>query len=161
LIYGPTSLSSVSMTASKAKDEGGVRPCAIADGLDLLGERWALLVIREIFWGNHRFGEIQEKTGAPRDILSARLKRLCEEGLIERRRYSERPPRDEYHLTESGRAVQPLLLAIQDWALRYRPRSKKEPAPASMHHHDHDVDPEARVFCRVCGERIEAEAVKV
>ncbi len=146
------------MSGDTKKTKSGVRQCAIADGLELLGERWALLAIREIYWGNHRFGEIQEKTGAPRDILSARLKRLTEEGLIERRRYSERPPRDEYHLTESGRAVEPLLLAIQEWALEYRPRSKKEPPAVLDHHHDHDVDPDTRVFCRVCGERIDAKA---
>jgi DNA-binding HxlR family transcriptional regulator len=136
------------------KDDSAVRPCAIADGLEPLGERWALLVLRELFWGNLRFAGIQEKTGAPRDVLSARLKMLCEEGLIERRQYSERPPRSEYVLTDSGRAVQPILLGIQEWALAHRPRPKKAPATMRMSHHDHEVDPELRVVCRVCGERI-------
>ncbi len=135
-------------------EESGVRPCAIADGLDLLGERWALLVIRELSWGNHRFAGIQERTGAPRDILSARLKRLTEEGVIERRQYSERPPRSEYHLTESGRAVLPVLLAIQEWALRYRPRPKDEAATMRAPHHDHEIDPEAHIMCRACGEEV-------
>jgi len=140
------------MSVEPKSEESGVRPCAIADGLDLLGERWSLLVLRELFWGNHRFGGIQEKTGAPRDILSARLKRLTEEGLIERRQYSEKPPRSEYYLTEEGRSVQPILLAIQQWGLENRPRPKDQPRPASAPHHDHRLEPEVHVRCRVCGE---------
>jgi DNA-binding HxlR family transcriptional regulator len=139
------------------KEPAGVRACAIADGLELLGERWALLILRELFWGNTRFGGIQEKTGAPRDILSARLKLLTEEGLVERVRYSERPPRDEYLLTDAGRAVQPILLGIQEWALEHRPRPKRAPATMRMEHHGHEVDPETHVTCRVCGEEIEPE----
>ncbi len=135
-------------------DPGGVRPCAIADGLDLLGERWALLVLRELFWHNHRFAGIQQRTGAPRDILSARLRRLTEEGLVERRQYSDRPPRHEYHLTPAGRAVQPVLLALQEWALAHRPRSDDQPRTMRAPHHDHEVDPETHVVCRVCGEEI-------
>ena len=143
------------MSTETEKTDGGVRPCAIADGLDLLGERWALLILRELFWGNYRFAGIQEKTGAPRDVLSARLKLLTEAGLIEKRQYSERPPRSEYHLTESGRAVQPILLSIQEWALKYRPRPEGEQPVIQPRHHDHQIDPEVRTFCRVCGEELE------
>jgi DNA-binding HxlR family transcriptional regulator len=142
--------------AQAAGADTSVRPCAIADGLELLGERWALLVLRELFWGNHRFAGIQAKTGAPRDVLSARLKLLCEEGLVERRQYSERPPRSEYVLTDSGRAVQPILLGIQEWALAHRPRGTEDPTTVRMEHGDHEVDPETHVVCRVCGEEIAA-----
>ena len=69
------------MSPETREQENPVRQCAIADGLDLLGERWALLVLRELFWENHRFAGIQEKTGAPRDVLSARLKLLTDAGL--------------------------------------------------------------------------------
>lgn len=144
------------MATDTTDDAHGVRPCSIADGLDLLGERWALLVLRELFWGNHRFAGIQEKTGAPRDVLSARLRRLTEEGLVERRQYSDRPPRSEYHLTASGRAVRPILLAIQEWGLAHRPRAADQPTAMRARHHDHLVDPETHVICRVCGEEFGA-----
>ncbi len=131
-----------------------VRPCAIADALELIGERWALLVVRELFWGNRRFSGIAERTGAPRDILSARLKRLADEGIIERRQYSERPPRFEYHLTEKGRALAPVLMSIQEWAFANMPRGADETPSMRMSHHDHEIDPEGHFHCRVCGETI-------
>jgi DNA-binding HxlR family transcriptional regulator len=126
------------------------RPCAIADALELIGERWALLVIREQFWGNRRFSAIQRATGAPRDILSARLKSLVEAGILEKRRYSERPPRDEYHLTARGRALSPVLMAIQEWAYAELDDHGCDRFP----HHDHTADPVSRFTCRTCGEEL-------
>ncbi len=127
------------------------RPCAIADALEVIGERWALLILRELFWQNHRFAGIAARTGAPTDILSARLKRLTEEGLIERRLYSEHPPRHEYHLTEKGRRVLPVLMAIQEWGLQNVPRSPSEPQTMHMAHGDHDLVPVSHFTCGVCG----------
>ena len=81
-------------------------------------------MLRELDFGVHRFKDIQVNTGAPRETLALRLKALEAEGLIERRRYSERPPRDEYHLTESGRDIAPVLLALRGWGERHaRPGS--------------------------------------
>ena len=89
------------------------RPCTIADALDLLGERWALLVVRELFWGNHRFAGIARHTGAPRDVLSARLRRLVDAGVIEKRRYSESAPQGiGYDSTQAGRDLAPVLAAL-------------------------------------------------
>jgi DNA-binding HxlR family transcriptional regulator len=127
-----------------------VRPCAIADALDLIGERWALLVIRELFWENRRFSGIAAKTGAPSDVLSARLKRLTQAGVIERRRYSEHPPRDEYHLTKKGLALKPVLLSIQEWGSGHAEHAG--PVAMSSAHHGHDLEPETHITCRVCGE---------
>lgn len=79
----------------------GVRPCSVAAALDILGERWSLLAIREIGYGVHRFARIAAYTGASRDMLADRLRKLESAGIIERRRYSEHPPRFEYHLTEA------------------------------------------------------------
>jgi DNA-binding HxlR family transcriptional regulator len=124
------------------------RPCAIADALELIGERWALLVVREQFWGNHRFSAIQRATGAPRDILSARLRSLVEAGILERRRYSERPPRDEYHLTARGRALAPVLMAIQEWAYA---ELDEEGRTMRFPHGDHAADPVSHFTCRTCG----------
>lgn len=122
--------------------------------MDVIGERWALLIVRELFWRNNRFTGIQAKTGAPRDVLTARLKRLVEAGIVERRPYSEHPPRFEYFLTEVGRDLQPVLLAIQEWSLRHDVRDPDLPPSIQMEHHGHPIDPVSRFTCRACGEPI-------
>jgi DNA-binding HxlR family transcriptional regulator len=91
------------------------RPCPIAAAMEVVGERWALLVVREIALGSHRFSDIVTGTGAPRDRLAARLKSLEAAGVIVRRPYQDRPRRDEYALTESGRALIPVLDALLAW----------------------------------------------
>jgi DNA-binding HxlR family transcriptional regulator len=93
------------------------RPCPIAAALDLVGERWALLIVRELALGNSRFEDIIRGTGAPRDRVAARLKALNEAGVIQRIRYREVPPRFDYQLTNSGRALLPVLDALLAWGL--------------------------------------------
>ena len=93
--------------------------CSIADALNIVGERWSLLVLREIGFGVHRFTDIRKNTGAPRETLAARLHKLEAAGVIERRRYREHPPRDEYVLTESGQALAPALGALRVWGERF------------------------------------------
>jgi DNA-binding HxlR family transcriptional regulator len=91
------------------------RPCAIAAALELVGERWALLIVRELAMGNSRFEDIVRGTGAPRDRVAARLKALDEAGVIQRRAYQTAPPRYDYQLTDSGRALLPVLDALLAW----------------------------------------------
>jgi DNA-binding HxlR family transcriptional regulator len=91
------------------------RPCPIAASLEVVGERWALLVVRELWMGSRRFGEIVRGTGAPRDRIAARLKVLEQGGVVARVRYQDSPDRFEYHLTESGRALVPVLEALLSW----------------------------------------------
>ena len=107
------------------------RPCPIAAALEVVGERWALLVVREIALGATRFTDIVAGTGAPRDRIAARLKTLDEAGVIERRPYQSAPPRFEYHLTESGRALLPVLDALLGLGqgLRRRPRRPRPATP--------------------------------
>jgi DNA-binding HxlR family transcriptional regulator len=93
--------------------------CSIARPLAFLGERWSLLVLRDLFLGRHRFDEFQESLGIATNVLSARLATLAEEGIVERRRYSEHPERFEYVLTEKGRDLQPVILALVAWGDRY------------------------------------------
>ena len=95
------------------------RVCGIADALGVVGDRWALLVLRELSFGVHRFTEILANTGAPRDSLATRLRDLEEAGLLARRRYHEHPPRDEYVLTESGTAIAPVLRELRVWGETY------------------------------------------
>jgi DNA-binding HxlR family transcriptional regulator/peroxiredoxin len=93
--------------------------CAIAQALGVVGDWWALLVIRDVAGGIHRFDELAEELQVSRKVLAERLKFLVEHGVLDRRRYSDRPPRFEYHLTEMGRGLTPVLLALQDWGSRY------------------------------------------
>ncbi len=93
--------------------------CSVARPLSFLGERWALLVLRDLFLGRRRFDEIQESLGVASNVLSQRLASLVEEGVAERHRYSEHPERFEYRLTEKGRDLQPVLLAMLAWGDRY------------------------------------------
>jgi DNA-binding HxlR family transcriptional regulator len=99
----------------------GVRECPIADALDLIGDRWSILVIREIIYGETKFNVLQEHTGAPRQILSARLKKLEVSGVIKRAMYSEHPPRYEYTLTTAGEALRPVLRALRAWGEGFAP----------------------------------------
>jgi DNA-binding HxlR family transcriptional regulator len=95
------------------------RPCPIAASLEVVGERWALLVIRELVMGSSRFTEIVRGTGAPRDRIAARLKVLEEAGVVERVAYQENPTRFEYLLTDSGRDLVPVLDALLAWGVQH------------------------------------------
>src|SRR5258707_4034331 len=91
------------------------RVCSIDAALKVIGEKWALLALREIALGQHRFDDIVFNTGAPRDILAARLKSLEAAGVVQRQLYQERPARHEYHLAEAGEQLFAVLHAIRDW----------------------------------------------
>ncbi|MFB7665675.1 winged helix-turn-helix transcriptional regulator [Kitasatospora sp. NPDC056138] len=138
------------MTSHAAENLPG-RPCSIAAALLVVGEKWALLAVRELLYGNHRFERIVQNTGAPRDRLTARLRALEEAGVIERRPYQERPLRYEYHLTEAGRELVPVTQALLSWGDRWllpEPPVTLDHAPAG--HHPHPLDP--AWTCRTCGE---------
>jgi DNA-binding HxlR family transcriptional regulator len=99
------------------------RPCPIAAALDVVGERWALLIVRELALGNSRFEDIVRGTGAPRDRVAARLKALEGAGVIQRIPYRAAPPRFDYQLTDSGRGLLPVLDALLAWGLDQAVRS--------------------------------------
>ncbi|GAB3881166.1 helix-turn-helix domain-containing protein [Kibdelosporangium lantanae] len=98
--------------------------CSIERSLQVLGERWSLLVLRQVFSGQHRFGEIQAALGVAPNLLSTRLRTLVEAGVLRTRTYQEAGSRhrQSYHLTEAGRDLLPILGAFQQWGDRYRPR---------------------------------------
>jgi DNA-binding HxlR family transcriptional regulator len=95
--------------------------CSVAKALEVIGERWSLLIVRAVMHGNRRFGEMQGSLGIARNVLSARLQRLVDEEILERRAYSENPPRYEYFLTQKGLDLWPALIALLDWGDRYSP----------------------------------------
>src|SRR5689334_8847373 len=97
----------------------GSMTCPIARGLERVGEGWAFLIMRDVLHGLTRFDQLQESLGIPPTTLTRRLAALTEAGLLERRRYSEHPPRDEYLPTTSGRDFQPVLVALLAWGNRH------------------------------------------
>jgi len=94
-------------------------PCPIARGLERVGEWWSMLIMRDALHGMTRFDQFQKSLGIAPNMLARRLEALVEAGLLARRRYSERPPRDEYVLTERGRDFRPVLLALMAWGNRH------------------------------------------
>lgn len=114
--------------------------CSVARTLEVMGERWSMLVIRDAFLGVRRFDDFQRSLGLSRNVLAARLSRLVELGVLRKERYSERPERFEYRLTERGRDLFPVLLALADWGDQHA-------AP--------EAGPPRRFLHRACGEPID------
>lgn len=115
--------------------------CSIARALEIVGERWTLLIIRDAFLGLRRFDQFQESLGIARNVLTDRLGRLVEEGILRRVRYSERPERYEYRLTRKGADLAVALAGLRQWGDKYlsakppritRRRSDKKPVIAAF-----------------------------
>ncbi|KAA2251235.1 helix-turn-helix transcriptional regulator [Solihabitans fulvus] len=135
-------------------DTSGPRPCPAAAALDVLGERWSLLVLRELFYGVHRFDGIVRATGAPRNILTNRLRGLEEAGVVRRVRYQDRPPRFEYRLTDAGQDALPVVLSLLHWGEQHL--SARSTAPQIRHRHGDGRPHRLRVTttCETCGEPV-------
>ena len=97
--------------------------CSIARSLEILGQKWSLLIVREALFGRTRFSEFRERLGVAPDVLTDRLARLVEAGILDRRSYREEGARErhEYVLTEAGRNLRPVLAALAEWGDEYRP----------------------------------------
>lgn len=105
---------------------GGEDRCPIARSLDVLGEKWTLMIVRDALAGTTRFSEFQASLGVPRDVLASRLDTLVDGGVLVRRPYKPETgrTRDEYILTDAGQELSLVLLALGDWAMRNRPSSE-------------------------------------
>jgi DNA-binding HxlR family transcriptional regulator len=130
----------------------GPRPCSIARTLDVVGEKWALLAVREVFLGNRRFDEMVRRTGAPRDTLAARLRTLTGAGILERRQYCEHPARYEYRLTEAGRDLYPVIVALMRWGDQHLAGDDGPPLVLE-HRCGHPLA--AQLVCESCGEPVD------
>ena len=134
--------------------------CSIAKSLEVVGERWSLLIVRDILNGNRRFGEIQQSLGVARNVLSARLQRLAEEDIVERRQYQDSPARYEYFLTEKGLGLWPALVALLNWGDRYSPSA--EGPPKIIVHKVCGGRVSDRGICEDCGKVLHArDAIQV
>ncbi|MDT7610524.1 MAG: hypothetical protein QOC67_6254, partial [Pseudonocardiales bacterium] len=127
-----------------------VRECSIADALAVIGERWSLLALREVFFGVRRFDQIQRNTGASRDILATRLRTLVGAGVLEKVQYEQHPPRYEYVLTDAGRDLQAVLTTVREWGERH----VTEGEPPTVWRHSCGAELATRTVCVHCGEEL-------
>jgi DNA-binding HxlR family transcriptional regulator len=125
----------------------------VARTLDIVGEKWALLAVREVFLGNRKFDEMVRRTGAPRDTLAARLRTLTAAGILERRQYHAHPARFEYYLTGAGRDLYPVITALMRWGDTHL-AGKDGPPLVLQHHCGHLLV--AQMTCAACGEPLRA-----
>jgi len=149
-----------------------VAQCSIRRTLDVIGDRWTLLIMRDVFRGVRRFSRIQADLGIARNLLTDRLNALVDAGLLERVPYQQRPLRHEYQLTAKGRDLSPALVALMQWGDRW---AADGPAPTVLIHDECGAAVEHHVWCPACeepvspghirsrpgpGRRTEAEAVR-
>ena len=128
--------------------------CSISRSLEVIGERWTLLVLRDIMLGRHRFDELVTSLGVTRTVLTQRLRHLTGEGVLERRAYQQRPERFGYHLTDKGQALLPVIAHLLWWGDTYYP----EPAgpPRLLLHRDCGGTVQPHFSCGACGADLNA-----
>jgi DNA-binding HxlR family transcriptional regulator len=124
--------------------------CSIARSMDVIGDAWTALIVRDASCGITRFEQLTEDLGVSRKTLAARLERLVGDGILERRAYSEHPPRHDYLLTDKGRDLQPVLLALMAWGDRWA--AGPEGPPARIYHEACGRHVRAVVGCDHCGQ---------
>lgn len=126
--------------------------CSVAQCLEVVGEWWSMLIIRDAFLGVTRFEDFQRRLGISRNILQQRLTKLVDEGVLVRRPYSEHPPRDDYRLSTKGRDLWPVLTAMRQWGDQYAAPSGP---PVILVHKPCGHETTAVFVCDQCGERLE------
>jgi len=131
--------------------------CSVAQCLEVVGEWWSLLIVRDAFLGCTRFVQFQERLGISRNILHQRLARLVEAGILEKVAYSEHPPRYDYRLTAKGRDLWPVLTTMRQWGDKH---AAPNGPPLQVVHKDCGHVSEALLTCSVCGEQIGVRDVR-
>jgi DNA-binding HxlR family transcriptional regulator len=126
--------------------------CSVAGTLEIVGERWTLLIVRDVFLGVRRFEELQANLGIARNVLQTRLTRLVEAGVLDRVRYQERPERFEYRLTEKGLDLWPVIVSLLQWGDAHVERPGGPPVVLSHRDCGGAVDPHR--ICASCGQRL-------
>ncbi len=126
--------------------------CSVAGTLALVGERWTLLIIRELMLGVHRFDDLQRDLGIARNILQDRLQRLADAELISRRAYQDHPPRYEYRLTEQGLELWPVIVSLMQWGDRHL--SWPAGPPVTLEHRGCGGKLDGHLCCERCGVRL-------
>ncbi|HET6811999.1 MAG TPA: helix-turn-helix domain-containing protein [Acidimicrobiales bacterium] len=131
--------------------------CSVAQCLEVVGEWWSLLIIRDVFLGVTRFDQFQERLGISRNILQQRLNHLVEADVLKKVPYSEHPPRYDYRLTAQGRDLWPVLTAMRQWGDRY---AAPDGPPLHVVHKACGRVSHAVMTCSSCGERLTGRDVR-
>jgi DNA-binding HxlR family transcriptional regulator len=132
--------------------------CSIARALELVGERWTLLILRNVFLGVRRFDEQQDQLGIARNVLAERLERLLDNEILEKHPYGERPVRYEYRLTERGRALWPAIVELMQWGDQYA--ASPDGPPTVLRHRGCGGSVGAHRACTRCGALLEFDDVR-
>ncbi len=132
--------------------------CSIARTMEVLQDSWTTLILRDVFAGISRFGQFQEDLGLSKKILTARLDRLVEEGILEKRPYTDRPPRYDYLPTAKGAELFSIIGAIMAWGDRWT--AGPAGPPALIRHLSCGAHTTAKVVCDQCGEPLELHAIR-
>jgi DNA-binding HxlR family transcriptional regulator len=132
--------------------------CSIARTLEVIGDRWTMLIIRNVFLGMRRFDDFQSDLGIARNVLSDRLARLVDEGILERHPYQQRPERFEYRLTEKGIDLWPVMVSLMKWGDRHA--AEEAGLPTLVLHRGCGGDVDERFVCTACGEPVDARSAE-
>jgi DNA-binding HxlR family transcriptional regulator len=132
--------------------------CSIAGALDVIGERWSLLIVRDVLLGLRRFDQIQADLGIARNVLQTRLQRLLDQGVLETRRYQERPARYEYRLTDKGLDLWPTIVALMQWGDRHA--APAAGPPVLLEHRGCGGAIDEHRICDACGARLSVRDVR-
>ena len=131
--------------------------CSVAQCLEVIGEWWSMLIVRDAFLGVTRFEEFQRRLGISRNILRTRLSALVEAGVLVRVPYSQHPPRDDYRLSAKGRDLWPVLTTMRQWGDRY---AAPDGPPVNLVHRGCSTKTNALLVCEVCGDPMDARSVR-
>jgi DNA-binding HxlR family transcriptional regulator len=131
--------------------------CSVARALETVGDRWTMLVIRDAFLGIRRFEDFQRDLGIARNVLTDRLARLLDDGILERRRYREKPERFEYRLTEKGADLWPVLVSLMKWGDRH---AAPDGPPMLILHRDCGGEVDERFRCSGCGADVDVRSAE-
>ena len=131
-------------------------PCPVGRSLEIIGEWWTLLIVRDALHGAKRFDEFKE-TGMADNVLASRLQKLTASGILERKLYQKRPPRYEYLLTEKGRSLAPVILALRTWGRQFT----KGADPSIVEHVACGHDVTMRPYCKHCDKVLGPGSVEI
>ncbi|MGA0603852.1 winged helix-turn-helix transcriptional regulator [Caulobacter sp. KR2-114] len=133
-------------------DEVADLQCSVARSLAILGDRWTMMLIREAFLGTRRFDEMQVLSGASPQVVATRLSRLVEAGILRKIAYQQRPTRYEYRLTEMGRELHPVMVALMTWGDKWLDDGQGPPNP--LRHATCGAITRPKMICDQCGEPV-------
>lgn len=135
-------------------NEAADQYCSIARTLGILGDRWTLLIVREAFSGVRRFDDFRKHLDIARNVLTERLQRLVDAGVLVQQQYQDNPPRSEYRLTQAGRDLQPTLISLMQWGDRWL--AGRAGPPLQVQHTRCGHVARAKLTCGHCGEELDA-----